>query len=110
MSRQAVISTALVLGTLSLGASFAEQVTSESGKDREGRFLGFSNPFGFYGHEACVSDLEIGGEQRVGSCYNEIECVAMGGVIRGYCGALVAGTVSKISLNILFKIWVVVVA
>ena len=100
MSVQAVISTALLLGTLSLCATFAQQVRSESGKDREGKFLGFSNPFGFYGHEACVSDLEIGGEQRVGSCYNEIECVAQGGVIGGYCGALVAGTVSKIASNI----------
>ena len=100
MSSQAVISTALLLATLSLGDALAEQVRSESGEDREGRFLGFSNPFGFYGHQACVSDLEIGGEQRVGSCYNEIECVAQGGVIGGYCGAVVAGTVSKSSSKI----------
>ena len=57
-------------------------------------FLGFSNPLGFYGHEACRSNLKIGGEHRVGECYNELECVAQGGIIGGYCGALVAGTVS----------------
>jgi len=83
MFRQAVLAITPILLTA---------IPHSEESEREGRILGFSNPFGFYGHEACVSDLLIGKEHRVGECYNEIECVAGGGIIGGYCGAAVAGT------------------
>ena len=91
MFRQAVLAITPILLTA---------IPHSEESEREGRILGFSNPFGFYGHEACVSDLLIGKEHRVGECYNEIECVAGGGIIGGYCGAAVAGTVSYPHLNI----------
>ena len=45
----------------------------------------FSNPLGLAGHDPCVSEGELGGEPRVGQCYNELECLASGGVAAGYC-------------------------
>ena len=49
----------------------------------------FSNPLGLAGHDPCVSEAGmepmLGGEARVGQCYNELECVAMGGLAAGYC-------------------------
>ena len=50
---------------------------------RQGRFIG--NPLGLNGHDSCISASEFGGETRVGQCYNEIECIASGGVPSGYC-------------------------
>ena len=44
-----------------------------------------SNPLGLNGHDACVSDNLFAGEQRVGQCYNELECIASGGLVGGYC-------------------------
>ena len=44
-----------------------------------------SNPFGISGHDACVSEADFAGEKRIGQCYNEIECLASGGQISGYC-------------------------
>ena len=95
MFRQAVLAITPILLTA---------IPHSEESEREGRILGFSNPFGFYGHEACVSDLLIGKEHRVGECYNEIECVAGGGIIGGYCGAAVAGTVSYLYLIIFVKL------
>ena len=46
-----------------------------------------SNPLGVSGHDACTSEGEVEGERRVGQCYNELECVASGGVAGGYCRA-----------------------
>merc|ERR1712088_943755 len=57
-------------------------LTSEVAARREGRIL--SNPFGLLGHTACSSD-ESGDGQAVGQCYNEVECLAMGGSVAGYC-------------------------
>ena len=49
----------------------------------------FSNPLGLNGHDLCVSeaglDPVLGGEARVGQCYNELECLASGGMAAGYC-------------------------
>ena len=53
---------------------------SEGG--REGRLL--SNPFGVSGHDWCRAGL-AGEEERRGECYNELECLATGGQIQGYC-------------------------
>ena len=57
------------------------------GSSREPRV--FSNPLGLGGHDSCVSEagLEavLGGEARVGQCYNELECLASGGISAGYC-------------------------
>ena len=50
---------------------------------RQARLL--SNPLGLSGHDACLSETEIAGEQRIGQCYNELECLASGGQISGYC-------------------------
>ena len=46
-----------------------------------------SNPLGVSGHDACTSEGAVAGERRVGQCYNELECVASGGVAGGYCRA-----------------------
>ena len=32
------------------------------------------------GHDDCVTVLKVGGERRVGQCYNDLECVAGGGI------------------------------
>ena len=49
----------------------------------------FGNPLGLSGHDACVSDDRLdavfGGERRLGQCYNELECLASGGIAAGYC-------------------------
>jgi len=50
---------------------------------REPRIL--SNPLGLLGHRACASRDENGDAQAVGQCYNEVECLAMGGTVAGYC-------------------------
>merc|ERR1712123_456548 len=83
MSKLAVLVIPLLVGLFSLQVAFSVEATSEEGRDREQRLLGFSNPFGFYGHEACVAN--IGGEERVGACYNEWECVTQSGVIEDTC-------------------------
>ena len=58
-----------------------------SGSSREPRLI--SNPLGLAGHDLCSSEagLEavLGGEARVGQCYNELECLASGGLAAGYC-------------------------
>jgi len=56
---------------------------SSEARHRQPRFI--NNPFGLMGHEYCVSTEEVAGVHRVGQCYNEIECLAMGGTIAGYC-------------------------
>merc|ERR1711935_1071947 len=58
-------------------------LTSEVAATRQGRVL--SNPFGILGHAPCSSSDESGDEQTVGQCYNEVECLAMGGSVAGYC-------------------------
>ena len=74
-------------------------LTSEVGAARQGRVL--SNLFGVLGHAPCSSSDESGDEQmvgpsmqvavdnpnptQVGQCYNEVECLAMGGSVAGYC-------------------------
>ena len=45
--------------------------------ERESRLL--SNPLGLSGHDWCQSQGKVGGEERLGVCYNELECVASGG-------------------------------
>lgn len=63
---------------------YPQTVAGFAGKPRV-----FSNPLGLAGHDPCVSEagLEpvLGGEARVGQCYNELECVASGGLAAGYC-------------------------
>ena len=59
--------------------------SSPAACERRGRVL--SNPLGVSGHDACTSEGAVAGERRVGECYNELECVASGGVAGGYCRA-----------------------
>jgi len=56
---------------------------TEVAATREGRIL--SNPFGVLGHQPCSSSDEFGDVPMVGQCYNEVECLGMGGTIVGYC-------------------------
>ena len=51
---------------------------------RSGRVL--SNPLGLFGHTACQSDSDM-----TGLCYNELECLASGGSISGYCSPVALG-------------------
>lgn len=50
---------------------------------REGRYI--ANPLGLNGHDYCMSEGDFGGEKRMGQCYNDLECVATGGINSGYC-------------------------
>ena len=61
------------------------------GGERESRLL--SNPLGLSGHDWCQSQGKVGGEERLGVCYNELECVASGGIISGYCEPPVGGNI-----------------
>ena len=56
--------------------------------DRTGRLL--SNPLGLFGHNTCVSDSSGSGSSQ-GLCYNELECLAGGGTISGYCSPAALG-------------------
>merc|ERR1712051_524292 len=58
-------------------------LTSEVGAARQGRVL--TNLFGVLGHAPCSSSDESGDGQMVGQCYNEVECLTMGGSVTGYC-------------------------
>ena len=51
---------------------------------RSGRVL--SNPLGLFGHTPCQSDSDM-----TGLCYNELECLANGGSISGYCSPVALG-------------------
>ena len=46
-----------------------------------------SNPLGLLGHAACKEE----GSGRVGRCYNELECLAAGGRLAGYCAPAALG-------------------
>ena len=59
--------------------------------EREARLL--SNPLGLSGHENCQSNGLVGGDVRLGVCYNELECLASGGIISGYCQSPVGGNI-----------------
>ena len=61
------------------------------GSQREGRLI--SNPLGLSGHDWCQSSSPVGGSLRLGRCYNEVECVATGGAIAGYCTPPLGGNI-----------------
>jgi hypothetical protein len=54
---------------------------------------GFNNIGGILGHPACQADGRVGRlggagtllRLQVGQCYNEVECLARGGRLGGYC-------------------------
>ena len=72
------------------GGQVQAQVQVQAQAGREGRLL--SNPFGVAGHDWCTANLP-GQEERRGQCYNELECLATGGQIQGYCEAPVGSNI-----------------
>ena len=44
------------------------------------------------GHDSCSASL-AGQEEKIGQCYNELECIASGGQIQGYCQAPVGSNI-----------------
>ena len=57
----------------------------------------FTNPLGVFGHMPC--DTEAFGVVATGLCYNELECVANGGQIHGYCSPSALGICCVFSSN-----------